>query len=173
MLAFLKITRLSKSEIIIDWHNYGYSILRVNHVNKWLVALAKIYEMVFSKCGDHHLCVSRAMQIDLQHKFGIKKVPHVLYDKATRKFKSKLSVQEMHEVLTRAKLTTENGETLFTRIGEHGLAKLKEDRPVFVLSSTSYTADEDFMVLVNALDKLYSKVKELKEASKSFVFPRI
>ena len=65
VLAFLKVTRLSKSQIIIDWHNYGYSILRVNHVNKWLVALAKIYEMIFSKCGDHHLCVSRAMQIDL------------------------------------------------------------------------------------------------------------
>ena len=79
----------------------------------------------------------------------------------------------MHEVLKRTKLTTENGETLFTRVGEHGLAKLKEDRPVFILSSTSYTADEDFMVLVNALDKLYSKVQELKEASKSFVFPRI
>jgi hypothetical protein len=93
-------------------------------------------------------------------------VPHVLYDKATRKFRSKLGVQEMHEVLKRAKLTTANGkedvgETLFTRIGEDGQAKLKEDRPVFVLSSTSYTPDEDFMVLVNALDKLYTKVKEL------------
>jgi beta-1,4-mannosyltransferase len=159
VLAFLKVTRLSKSQIIIDWHNYGYSILRVNHVNKWLVALAKIYEMVFSKCGDHHLCVSRAMQIDLQYKFGIKKVPHVLYDKATRKFRSKLGVQEMHEVLKRAKLTAEDGETLFTRwVSEDGQVKLKEDRPVFVLSSTSYTPDEDFMVLVNALDKVYSKV---------------
>lgn len=67
-------------------------------------------------------------------------------------------MQEMHEVLKRAKLTTENGETLFTRVGEDGQAKLREDRPVFVLSSTSYTPDEDFMVLVNALDKLYSKV---------------
>ena len=93
-------------------------------------------------------------------------MPHVLYDKATRKFRSKLGVHEMHEVLKRAKLTTANGkedvgETLFTRIGEDEQAKLKEDRPVFVLSSTSYTPDEDFMVLVNALDKLYTKVKEL------------
>jgi beta-1,4-mannosyltransferase len=68
-------------------------------------------------------------------------------------------VKEMHEVLKRAKLTTaENGETLFTKAGEDGQAKLKEDRPVFVLSSTSYTPDEDFMVLVNALDKLFKKV---------------
>jgi beta-1,4-mannosyltransferase len=64
----------------------------------------------------------------------------------------------MHEVLKRAKLSAEDGETLFTRVGEDGQVKLKEDRPVFVLSSTSYTPDEDFMVLVNALDKVYSKV---------------
>jgi hypothetical protein len=68
-------------------------------------------------------------------------------------------VLEMHEVLKRAKLTAEDGETLFTRwVSEDGQVKLKEDRPVFVLSSTSYTPDEDFMVLVNALDKVYSKV---------------
>jgi hypothetical protein len=68
-------------------------------------------------------------------------------------------VLEMHEVLKRAKLTTGDGETLFTRwVSEDGQVKLKEDRPVFVLSSTSYTPDEDFMVLVNALDKVYSKV---------------
>jgi len=67
-------------------------------------------------------------------------------------------VLEMHEVLKRAKLTTGDSETLFTRVSEDGQVKLKEDRPVFVLSSTSYTPDEDFMVLVNALDKVYSKV---------------
>ena len=80
----------------------------------------------------------------------------------------------MHEVLKRAKLTGgDAGETLFTKVGEDGQAKLREDRPVFVLSSTSYTPDEDFMVLVNALDKLYRKVEELKEVSKTMVFPRI
>jgi len=88
VLALLKTLRLSRSEIIIDWHNYGYSILRVNRVNKLLVALAKVYEIVFAKCGDHHLCVSRAMQVDLVNKFKIKKsTPQVLYDKATKKFR--------------------------------------------------------------------------------------
>jgi beta-1,4-mannosyltransferase len=61
VLYMLKVLGLNKSEIIIDWHNYGYSILRVNHVNKLLVALGKVYEMFFARCGDHHLCVSRAM----------------------------------------------------------------------------------------------------------------
>ena len=59
VLVLLKKTRLSRSELIIDWHNYGYSILRVNGVNKLLVAAGKIYEGYLGKIGgDHHLCVS-------------------------------------------------------------------------------------------------------------------
>lgn len=58
----------------------------MNRVNKALVFLAKVYEMWFGKWGDHHLCVSKAMQIDLINKFRIGKTPHVVYDKATLKF---------------------------------------------------------------------------------------
>ena len=41
------------------------------------------------------------------------------------------------------------------------------------MSSTSYTPDEDFMILVTALDKLHAKVTSLKQLSKAFNFPRI
>jgi len=161
VLYILKLLRLNKAEIIIDWHNYGYSIMRVNRVNKLLVAAAKVYEMVCARCGDHHLCVSRAMQIDLVNKFKIKgSGPHVLYDKATSKFKKEVSVKEMHEVFQRAKLTDKGeNKTLFTELDSVTKQPvLRKDRPVFLLSSTSYTPDEDFMVLVNALDMLYSKL---------------
>ena len=77
--------KCGRMKLIIDWHNYGYSILRVNHVNKVLVALGKVYEMKLGKYGDYHLCVSKAMQTDLKNKFGLKEV-YVLYDKATKKF---------------------------------------------------------------------------------------
>lgn len=83
-LAFLKFTRLNKQRVIIDWHNYGYSILRVNGVNKFLVAGAKAYELFFGKlAGDHHLCVSKAMATDLKHKLRLKDTPTVVYDLAT------------------------------------------------------------------------------------------
>jgi len=53
VLAFLKLTRLNRQQVIIDWHNYGYSILRVNRVNKALVFCAKVYEMVLGRlAGD-------------------------------------------------------------------------------------------------------------------------
>lgn len=127
MLVLLKALRLSRSELIIDWHNYGYSILRVNRVNKASVFLAKIYEGRLARWADHHLCVSKAMQADLVNKFGIggplttaKSPPHVLYDKATSKFKQQLSIDEMHELYKRAGLVEKGVEitgeerTLFT-----------------------------------------------------------
>ena len=63
--------------------------MRVGGVNKWLVLLAKFYEMKLGRFSDHNLCVSQAMQVDLINKFhltGGSKTPHVLYDKATNKF---------------------------------------------------------------------------------------
>ena len=93
----MKLTKLSRAKLIIDWHNYGYSILRVNHVNKVLVFLGKIYEMRLGKYGDYHLCVSKAMQVDLQYKFGIRDAK-VMYDKATAKFGKaiQMSLKERH-----------------------------------------------------------------------------
>jgi beta-1,4-mannosyltransferase len=102
VVALLKTLRLNRSELIIDWHNYGYSILRVNRVNKGLVFLAKLYELYLAKWGDHHLCVSHAMQVDLINKFGIKKTPHVLYDKATKKFRQVNDPNEIHKLCKRA-----------------------------------------------------------------------
>jgi beta-1,4-mannosyltransferase len=162
VVALLKTLRLNKSELIIDWHNYGYSILRVNRVNRGLVFIAKIYEMFFAKWGDHHLCVSRAMQVDLKYKFGIQGTPHVLYDKATKKFRHVNDPKVVHKLCKRAKLVNEEEEsktesTIFTEAKDRTAsdAHYREDRPVFLLSSTSYTPDEDFMILVKALDLLH------------------
>ena len=85
VLAALKTLKLNRSTIIIDWHNYGYSIMRVNRVSKLLVFFAKIYEMLFGRAGDEPLCVSRAMQVDIVNKMRInaRNAPFVLYDKAT------------------------------------------------------------------------------------------
>lgn len=41
------------------------------------------------------------------------------------------------------------------------------------MSSTSYTPDEDFMIMVQALDKLQEKIDQLTNISKAFSFPQI
>jgi beta-1,4-mannosyltransferase len=120
VLALLKATRLNRSRVIIDWHNYGYSIMRVGGVNRSLVFLAKVYEMQMAKWADSHLCVSKAMQTDLVNKFGIRNPPKVLYDKAIAKFRQSLTLGEMHELFKRAGLVNEGSEgcekTIFTEI---------------------------------------------------------
>ena len=60
--VLMKKFKCGRMKLIIDWHNYGYTILRVNHVNRILVFFGKIYEKFFGKFGDYHLCVSETMK---------------------------------------------------------------------------------------------------------------
>jgi beta-1,4-mannosyltransferase len=56
---------------IIDWHNYGHSILALRLGERhWMVRLTLWVERVFSRQATHHLCVSRAMQADLATRWG-------------------------------------------------------------------------------------------------------
>lgn len=71
-----------KCRFIIDWHNYGYSILNPcaasdsndKPVDKMLL-LAKLYywfEGTFGLRADANLCVTRAMKEDLEKRWGIR-----------------------------------------------------------------------------------------------------
>jgi hypothetical protein len=83
----------------------------------------------------------------------------VLYDKATKKFKQ-VDVKERHDLNKKLELNYEkdalgNEQTMFTAYdAKTKQYTLKEGRPVFILSSTSYTPDENFGTMVSALDKL-------------------
>ena len=57
--------RLGGTQVIIDWHNYGFTIMQVNNVNAKLVTMARAYELWFGKFGDWHLTVSEAMKKNL------------------------------------------------------------------------------------------------------------
>ena len=84
-----KIFFIEPTKLVIDWHNYGYTIMEANSVNPLLVTLGKIYERFFGQFGHQHLTVSNAFKRDLAEKFGIPldKIS-VLYDRAVAgKFK--------------------------------------------------------------------------------------
>jgi len=53
ILGFLK-----RTKVIIDFHNYGFTILNLNVKNKLIIWLAKKYEMIFGRWADYNLCVS-------------------------------------------------------------------------------------------------------------------
>ena len=60
-----------RSRIVLDWHNYGFSILRVSGVNRFLVKIARIYERFWGRMWDFHLWVSKNFEQDLIQNFGI------------------------------------------------------------------------------------------------------
>ncbi len=72
--------KLVRAEVIVDWHNYGFSLLALRLGERhWLTRLSRWYEFAAGRAADRHLCVSRAMRDDLRRLAGIEAA--VLYDR--------------------------------------------------------------------------------------------
>jgi beta-1,4-mannosyltransferase len=71
--------RVCRAKLVVDWHNYGHSLLALRlPAAHGVVRLARRYEHGAAKHADAHLCVSQAMQRELSA-LGI--TAHVLYDR--------------------------------------------------------------------------------------------
>ncbi|XP_029692370.1 chitobiosyldiphosphodolichol beta-mannosyltransferase [Takifugu rubripes] len=152
------------SRLIIDWHNYGYTIMALSHGPRHpLVRLAKWYEHFFGPLATHSLCVTKAMKDDLQKNWGIRAT--TLYDRPASFFReTPLEVQ--HELFLRLANTHPQFQSSSSEQEEETLEKtlftardLTDDavtrrtkRPALLISSTSWTEDEDFSVLLKALE---------------------
>ncbi|UPR03008.1 glycosyltransferase [Chloropicon primus] len=176
---------LKRSELVIDWHNFGYTLLALNlSQDHPLVSIAESYERLLGKLGDYHLCVTRAMRKELETNWGVMKA-QVLYDRPPQFFQP-LSYSELHSLFVKLSkdfaepmhvrdcCCTDNGgangslstrsasaRTLFTekqREASGGTSIVQvADRPALVVSSTSWTPDEDFGILLEAA-KLYDEL---------------
>ncbi len=70
----------SNARVVVDWHNYAYSLLALRlGAAHWLVQAARWYEFYAGRRASLHFCVSAAMQADLLAEAGIKAA--VLYDR--------------------------------------------------------------------------------------------
>uniref|UniRef100_L7M2L6 Beta-1,4-mannosyltransferase n=1 Tax=Rhipicephalus pulchellus TaxID=72859 RepID=L7M2L6_RHIPC len=161
---------LRGSVLVVDWHNYGYSILALAlgpaHL---LVRMCHWCEKTFGKKAASAFCVSQAMQEDLKSNWGVQ--ADVLYDKPPSTFQP-TGTDERHTLFQRlameypelAHVVDASDETgggnIFTETAPNsGAATLRTDRPALIVSSTSWTEDEDFSVLLDAL-KMYDARKE-------------
>ncbi|KAM9844274.1 chitobiosyldiphosphodolichol beta-mannosyltransferase [Aulostomus maculatus] len=155
---------LRGSSLVIDWHNYGYTIMALSlgptHV---LVRLARWYEHFFGPLATHNLCVTNAMRGDLLGNWSIKAT--TLYDRPAAIFtETPLNLQ--HQLFTRlgntypvfqpSRCEEDDGTVERTVFSVRNLSDdtvtLRADRPALLLSSTSWTEDEDFSVLLQALE---------------------
>lgn len=170
---------LRKAAFIIDWHNFGYTLLGMSlGARHPLVKMYSWYERKFGRSANGHICVTKAMQQELQENWDIQAT--VLYDRSPGHFHA-TSVEEKHELFHRLGLhpgVDSKGHsgvmesvvvddyqesTLFSTsslVSEADLdhkpspnlkkIALKENRPALIISSTSWTADEDFGMLLEA-----------------------
>ena len=96
----------------------------------------------------------------------------VLYDNPSDAFHS-IDIYEKHKLFTKLGLNypqfknCEPDCTKFTKIAKNGNAIEKKNRPVLIMTSTSWTQDEDFDILLQALEK-YDDLK--KDVSKKLPF---
>ncbi|XP_011172792.2 chitobiosyldiphosphodolichol beta-mannosyltransferase [Solenopsis invicta] len=131
---------LIEAQFMIDWHNYAHSIMALslgeNHI---LVILAKIIETTFGYRAKHNFCVTKAMKEDLEKRWDIR--AKVLYDRPTDKFHP-ITLAERNEFLR--KLV----EKYNISIPSKGTK-----RSGLIVSSTSWTEDEDFSILLCALQE--------------------
>ncbi|KAJ8713747.1 hypothetical protein PYW07_014117 [Mythimna separata] len=156
----------SRAKFIIDWHNYAYSIMAISlSPDNIFVRIARFIEKFFGQSADHSICVTYAMKEDLIMNWNVHNAT-VLYDRPPKIFKP-LTIQEKHDWFVelsktypgfgdsgRDRLNEGSGQavvkTLFTQ-ENNGVVLPRPTRPGLLFSSTSWTPDEDFGLLMEAL----------------------
>ncbi|QDS71563.1 hypothetical protein FKW77_005804 [Venturia effusa] len=125
------------TRLIIDWHNFGYSILslKLGEAHAF-VKLSKYYEKFWATSAVAHFTVTNAMARVLKNSFGVNALP--LHDRPPKHFQP-LSQEERSSFLARLTETSRFAAEL-----QAGTRKL-------IVSATSWTPDEDFSLLLDAL----------------------
>jgi beta-1,4-mannosyltransferase len=125
--------------------------------------IAKLYEKLYGKCAAINFCVSEAMKTNLKNEINIDAIN--LPDRAMKNVFKRLNLKETHELFERYKEFKDK----FTEIDDDGLIKYKPGRPILMISSTSWTPDEDFDLLLNSLietEKIILKNSEISKIKK-------
>jgi beta-1,4-mannosyltransferase len=139
---------------VIDWHNLGYTLLRLR-LGQWhpIVRFARWLERRDARTADANLCVSRGLAAFLRSRFGVESA-QVLYDRPAAAF-AEMDRSERERFR----------QALFGRLGVHAA-------PIgFVVCPTSWTEDEDFDVIIDAVVRLEDRVRGWESAMSGRRFP--
>ncbi len=139
---------------VIDWHNLGYTLLSLR-LGQWhpAVRLARWLERRDARRVDANLCVSRGLAAFLESRFGVQHA-RVLYDRPASAFVPM-------DRADRERLR----QALFTRLGVHG------GTVGFIVCPTSWTEDEDFDLVIDAVPRLEERIRGWEAAVVGRRFP--
>jgi beta-1,4-mannosyltransferase len=135
LLMALVAARLRGARLVVDWHNLAWAVLAVGvGARHPVVTLARWYEGALGRRADAHLCVSAALAAELT-RWGMAPVA-VVRDRPAARF---APLDAAARRAARQRLVTSLG------LGARELA--------IVVSPTSWTRDEDFDLLLAAVQR--------------------
>ncbi|KAK4523135.1 hypothetical protein GAYE_PCTG36G1026 [Galdieria yellowstonensis] len=143
---------IHRAAFVIDWHNFGYTMMEVSHAPRTLVSIARAYEKYFGELATANFCVCAAAQNFLQKHWKISSV--LLYDCPTERFRnfprdaSKALLKELY-VSTLDKL-----HLPFRPFEKNGRRSAPSNLPLVAISSTSWTPDENMHLLLDVCIEL-------------------
>jgi beta-1,4-mannosyltransferase len=133
---------------VVDWHNLGYTVLG-QRLGRWnpAVRLARWYERRDAHLVDANITVSRGMAAWLENRFNVAR-PSVLYDRPA-------SVFAPIERADRERFK----QALLGRLGVRlGVTAL-------IVCPTSWTDDEDFDLVIEAVNRLEERIRGWEAAA--------
>ena len=130
---------IRNTQLIVDWHNFGHSILALKlGPNHLLVRISEWYERTFSKSATAHFTVTDAMARILKQDYHITAPIFPLHDRPASHFQPKNSSERFAFL----GLLPETASIV---------DEIKTGKTKLLVSSTSWTPDEDFSLLLDAL----------------------
>lgn len=132
------------AKIILDWHNLGFSIYEHGLKSKThpLVQITKFCEQRLCKYAARHICVSNALKEYLHQHCDINAT--VVYDRPPNVFQVAQNANT-DQVSSRIEFLESLG------VQDIPIRIKASSNPALIVSGTSWTADEDFSILLQAL----------------------
>ena len=129
------VAKLRGARLVIDWHNLSHSVaaIRLGERHRAVRALARS-ERRWARRAGAHLAVSQAMAAWLQREYGVRAT--VVYDRPSQAF---------------SRPSPADQAALWGRVAP--IAGLGVDRIPLAVCPTSWTPDEDFDLLLEALER--------------------
>jgi beta-1,4-mannosyltransferase len=154
------------SRVVIDWHNLGFSILAMRFKpTSPVVRLASVLERISGRSAFTHLCVTESLQKFLQRTWKVSGPVKVLYDRPPSHYR-RATTSESHRLLSGLLPSLQPSIQDWCDAPSFALGNGSlQDRPALVVSSTSWTADEDFSMLLRAASMYEMRARELNDRS--------